>query len=277
MARRTKAVSGVKSAATITAALAAWMLVAAPVKGPVSTVGTPIDLRKYEMTFDEPFDSLDVSPWGPKSKWIAHTPWAGDFGDAQFIDPKPGEPFTTSGGFLSITMTRKNGKWQSGLLSSADHYSNGFTQAGGYFEMRAKLPGGPGVWPAFWLDANVPKGTSGPEIDVIEYYGQFPDSYRASTHVWRDGKSIGGDSIKIDVPARSLETGYHLYGVSIDPKDTIFYLDRKEVTRLPTKPEFLLPVYMLVDLGAGGGWPIEGMPDPSVMSVDYVRAYKLRR
>ena len=277
MAHWTRLSTGVKSAGTIGAALAAWMLIAAPAPGPASATGTPIDLRQYELTFDEPFDSLDVSAWGPKTKWIAHTPWAGDFGDAQFIDPKPGEPFTTSGGILNITMTRRTGKWQSGLLSSADRESHGFVQSGGYFEMRAKLPGGQGVWPAFWLGSNAKDGMSNPEIDVIEYYGQFADSYRASTHVWHNGQAIGGDSIKIDVPAHSLEKVYHLYGVSIDPAATIFYLDRREVARLPTKPEFLYPVYMMVDLGAGGGWPIEGMPDPSVMSVDYVRAYRLRR
>jgi hypothetical protein len=29
----------------------------------------------------------------------------------------------------------------------------------------------------------------------------------------------------------------------------------------------------MVDLALGGGWPIDKTPDPSVMQVDYVRAY----
>jgi len=28
-----------------------------------------------------------------------------------------------------------------------------------------------------------------------------------------------------------------------------------------------------VDLALGGGWPIDGTPNPSYMYVDYVRAY----
>ncbi|WP_204271793.1 hypothetical protein, partial [Escherichia coli] len=50
----------------------------------------PLDLTGYTLTFAEEFDSLSVSPWGPGSRWIAHTPWNGDFGDARFVDPRPG-------------------------------------------------------------------------------------------------------------------------------------------------------------------------------------------
>jgi hypothetical protein len=33
-----------------------------------------LDLSNYKMTFDESFDTLDVSSWGPRTRWIAHTP-----------------------------------------------------------------------------------------------------------------------------------------------------------------------------------------------------------
>ena len=38
-----------------------------------------------------------MSAWGPGTRWIAHTPWHGDFGDAAFSDPLPGFPFATAG------------------------------------------------------------------------------------------------------------------------------------------------------------------------------------
>jgi len=54
--------------------------------------GATIDLSQYHETFSEDFRGhLDVTPWGP-SKWIAHTPWHGDFGDARFADPQTGFP-----------------------------------------------------------------------------------------------------------------------------------------------------------------------------------------
>lgn len=257
-------------------ALAAVALIGAVDSPTAPHTGEKLDLSRYEVSFDEPFDKLDVSAWGPGTRWIAHTPWAGDFGDARFIDPTKDEPFKTVDGILQIEMKRKDGRWQSGLLSSGDSKGRGFLQSGGYFEIRAKLPGSQGVWPAFWLGSNAVGGNPTPEIDILEYYGQFPMSYVATTHVWQQGKSIAGEAIRIYVPEGSLETGYHTYGASIDAKNVIFYLDRREVARRPSRPEYLHPVYMMLNLAAGGGWPIDGMKDHSIMYVDYVRAYRLK-
>jgi hypothetical protein len=118
-----------------------------------------LNLDGFEVTFSEDFDGeLDVSPWGPGTRWIAHTPWDGDFGDAAFADPVEGFPFTIEKGILRIEARKDdslkdkwNRKWAAGLLSSNDPKGNGFSQQYGYFEMRAKLPAGAGVWPAFWL------------------------------------------------------------------------------------------------------------------------------
>ncbi len=147
-----------------------------------------IDFSKLQMTFREDFDdTLSVSPWGPNTRWIAHTPWAGDFGDAAFADPRLGVfPFTLEGGIFRIE-ARKNdkGKWESGLLASADGNGRGFSQQYGYFEMRAKLPKGPGVWPAFWLGSIVDKtAPASVEIDVLEFYGHSPAAYQNNIIVY---------------------------------------------------------------------------------------------
>ena len=234
-----------------------------------------IDLSRYRLSFDEPFNKLDVSAWGPGTRWISHTPWNGDFGDARFIDPQPDRPFRVSAGMLRITMARRGDIRESGLLSSADSRSQGFVQSGGYFEVRAKLPGGKGVWPAIWLGSNGKPGQASPEIDILEYYGHDSSAYMATTHVWRDGKSEQGKAVRVSVPAGTLETGFHLYGVSIDTENVVFYLDRREVARVASRPEYLQPMFMMIDLGAGGGWPTDGMPDPAVMLVDYARAYRV--
>lgn len=251
------------------------LLTAASVPGEPA-IGDRIDLGDYELTFDEPFDTLDVSPWGPGTRWIAHTPWAGDFGDATFIDPGPDGPFKVVDGILQIEMRLKGDRWQSGLLASTDRQSTGFLQSGGYFEVRAKLPGGPGVWPAFWLGSNAMEGIPSPEIDILEYYGHSSDAYLATTHVWHEGKSISGEAYRIKVPSGSLENAFHTYGVSIDEAKVVFYLDRRVVAIEPTKREYLQPMYPIVNLAAGGGWPIKGMKSPSVMHVDYIRAYRLK-
>lgn len=234
-----------------------------------------LNISLYHKTFSETFRGpLDVTAWGP-SKWIAHTPWHGDFGDALFSDPGAGFPFATGPRGLNI-IARKNadGKWESGLLCSLDPAGRGFAQAGGYFEARMKMPAGPGVWPAFWL---VTHGGSddNAEIDVVEYYGKFPDGYHITSHLWptANGEKPQSQEKVITVPEGSLTKGFHTYGVEVLDKEMVFYLDRHEVARMPTSPAAKLPLSVLVDLALGAGWPIDKTPDPSILEVDYVKAF----
>jgi glycosyltransferase involved in cell wall biosynthesis len=244
--------------------------------------GAAIDLCAFVPTFSEEFDTLSVSPWGENgSRWIAHTPWRGDFGDAAFADPRPGFPFRTRDGILEIEARKDaDGKWQSGLLASAAPTTLGFSQRYGYFETRAQLPPGPGTWPAFWLGTNQREGSKEPgvEIDVLEYYGQFPNAYHSTIHVWEKvdpTKSRVEDHIT-DVSPGSLTNAFHTYGVDVEPDWITFYLDRRETWRVATPPELQEPLLVLVNLALGSGWPIDQTPNPSIMRVDYVHAYRPR-
>jgi beta-glucanase (GH16 family) len=249
------------------------------VRSEVSNSAARLDLSTYTLTFDENFDTLDVSPWGPGTRWIAHTPWNGDFGDAHFVNPRPGFPFTINDGVLRIEARRgTDGKWRSGLIAGTDPKGNGFQQKFGYFEMRAKLPRGPGLWSAFWLIGNREKDTSA-EIDVIEHYGKFPGMYESVVHVWK--KTENGRSyralLRHKVPEGSLYDDFHRFGVSVEADVTIFYLDGNELARTPTPPEHHVPLFMLANLALGAGWPIDETPSPSYMYIDHIRAYQKRR
>ncbi|EAS51296.1 conserved hypothetical protein [Aurantimonas manganoxydans SI85-9A1] len=239
--------------------------------------GERIDLEGAELVFEDNFDALDVSAWGPGTRWIAHTPWNGDFGDAKFVDPREGFPFTVQDGVLSIEARRDEaGKWESGLLASADPKGDGFSLLYGYFEMRARFPEGAGTWPAFWLiDRNEARTI---EVDAVEHYGHEPARYSASLHVWdrqvpENSRSATGH---VPVSESSLYSGFHTYGVAVGPMTIDYYFNGRKVWSQPTPVELGDgSFYMLVDLGLGAGWPIEDAPDPSVMEVDYVKAWRL--
>src|SRR5882762_775782 len=157
----------------------------------------------------ESISSVRIGP----ARWTAHTPWSGDFGDARFADPGPSGPFNLKDGILSITASKdREGRWSSGLIAAADATGAGTGTRYGYFEARMKMPPGPGTWPAFWLAALKPvAGSDGNvEIDVVEYYGQFTDSYRSVVHVWfTDPVRKRGKDEKIDVSNNSLVEDYH--------------------------------------------------------------------
>jgi beta-glucanase (GH16 family) len=93
-------------------------------------------------------ESISSHRIGP-ARWTAHTPWGGDFGDASFMDPEPGGPFKIRDGILSITASKNQGRWTSGLIAAADATGAGSGTRYGYFEARMKMPPGPGTWPPF--------------------------------------------------------------------------------------------------------------------------------
>ena len=238
-----------------------------------------LSIDDFKLTFSEEFDELNVCAWGPVNpencRWMAHTPWAGDFGDAAFADPEPDFPFTIKDGILRIEAKKKNGKWYSGLMASADRSGRGFMQQFGYFEIRTKLPPGPGLWSAFWLIGdNDPDNRA--EMDVFEHYGHAPDTLQTVFHVWKKTeKGDPSDGLKvIKVPPGSLYDTFNTYGVEIDPEWTVVYLNRKERARFKTPKKFHTPMYVLFNLALGSGWPIDKTPNPSHMYVDYVRVWE---
>jgi hypothetical protein len=234
-----------------------------------------LQLGGYHLTFDESFKGkLDVSAWGPGTRWIAHTPWNGDFGDARFVDPRPDFPFTVRDGVLRIEARKVDGKWQSGLLSSVDREGKGFAQKFGYFEMKAKLPKGPGVWPAFWLCPTRglhDKSVTNIEYDVLEQYGANPNALCITVHYWGPGDLHRSEGHTYIVPG--MTDDFHRYGVMVEEDFTTFHFDGVPLWRLKTPEEAKVPLYPLLNLALGSGFPIDQTPDPSVMEVQYVHAW----
>lgn len=237
-----------------------------------------LELSGYELSFSEEFDGpLDVSNWGCNTKWIAHTPWAGDFGAAAFSEPRLGFPFTISDGILAIEARRaEDGSWWSGLLASWDKCGSGAAAQYGYFESRLRVPKDPGFWPAFWLIGVVsePHGTA--EIDVFEHYtvntGSFSTGFHK--HPGSDGSPKISDGLTYTIPDGTRLSDFHLYGVLIDEKEMVMYFDRKEIWRAPMPPEFRQPMYPLIDLAVVANDISADTPDRAKMFVDYVRIYQ---
>ncbi|MBW3597736.1 MAG: glycoside hydrolase family 16 protein [Planctomycetes bacterium] len=243
-----------------------------------------LDLTGYRITFSDEFDEdIRVSAWGPITeggvKWIAHTPYKGDFGDARFANPTDGFPFTVKDGVLRIECRFDGTRWYSGLISSMDPQGNGFTQQYGYFEMRAKFPATPGTWPGFWLHGaervthSDDKERLTIEIDIVEQYGHWPNKLSTAMHIWdRSGKGRGSH-----IGERHLAPGmtedFHTYGAMVTPEHIIFYYDGVELRRDPTPECGHTLLYVMAELAAGPGWPLDRTPSPAYMYIDYIRAY----
>jgi hypothetical protein len=160
--------------------------------------------------------------------------------------------------------------YQSGLLTTRKSFSQKF----GYFELRAKVPSGPGIWPAFWLlplDGRWP-----PEIDVMEICCKSASNYSVALH-WGTPEDHKRDGKIFDVP--DLSKDFHTYGVKWTAEEICFYLDDEKTFCAPADEQFSTPMYMLVNLALVDPKrtvsPQEQLRLPAAFELAYVKAYSL--
>jgi beta-glucanase (GH16 family) len=144
----------------------------------------------------------------------------------------------------------------------------------GFVEMRARVPAGQGLLPAFWMlpSTHEPK----PEIDIMEVLGEEPDTLYAHLHF----QNAQGDIQKRfeTVQTDDLSAGWHVYAIDWSQERIIWYLDGTEYWRYE-KPKNIPNerMYILINLAVGGEWP--GPPDestkfPAKFAIDYVRVWQ---
>ena len=180
-------------------------------------------------------------------------------------------PFRSDGNGLDILASPSpvglrprldNQPYVSGVISSQPS----FAQLYGYFEMRAKLPPGKGLWPAFWL---LPKdGSWPPEIDVMEAVSD-------PTHVYSTVHSTTGPAAGVE--AHITPDAFHTFAVSWDKRRVTWFVDNRSIGSVPTPGDMHRPMYVIANLAVGGDWP--GAPDkttkfPATLSIEFIRAYR---
>ncbi len=234
------------------------------------------------LTFSDEFNgqTLDKAKWGTGYPWgAANGSTNAGNGEAQWYVNADYAPtagtgtYTVHNGALDIKEAPASAATQS--LINGYQYTSGmvnteksFSQTYGYFEMRADIPDGKGVWPAFWLLPT--NGGWPPELDVMEVVGSKPDALVTTVHWDQNGhQMVNKDTV---VPGLS-SGGMHTYGVDWQPDTITWYLDGKQVYEAATPADMHQPMYMLANLAAGGQWA--GQPDGSTnhMLIDYIRAY----
>ncbi len=244
----------------------------------------------YAEEFDRP---LALSRNGIGADYATGKPTAAgaeDFGDAVFADAVLGfdtvsvvdnrylridvEPTPT--GFVDPQGWGRT--HLGGMLASARQGGSGFAAQYGYFEARMLAPAAPGTWPAFWMlpsDNLIAPTPVVAEIDAVELYGHDPLNACHSTHDYRDGRDDGVGNCGQRFATERDAFAWHTYGVSITPTANTFYIDGRVVATAPQVTGGGAPMFFLVNLALGGGWPVElqGVQERVALYVDYVRVY----
>lgn len=228
----------------------------------VSAAQCPGDLRR--LTFSDEFDgtTLDAATWSHETgRWPYNS-------ELQYYQVNN---VAVQGGFLSITAARDN-RFNPPYSSARINTKTSFLQRYGRFEMRARLPRGQGIWPAFWL---LPQNAWPPEIDIMELLGHEPSRVYFTNH-WgtsasplSQGSSFAGPDFSAD---------FHTFACEWYPDRIDFFVDgvRRATNINGGIPS--VPMYIILNVAVGGQWP--GNPNattpfPQQMVVDWVRAYEL--
>jgi beta-glucanase (GH16 family) len=147
----------------------------------------------------------------------------------------------------------------------------------GKIEMRAKMPTGAGIWPAFWsLGASAGSWPAIGEIDFMEFVGAKPLQTQSALHY--PGHS-GGTAPYKTTPIANAASEFHIYKTIWSPKTIRFYLDGTlyfTFDNLDTTLPFHKNFFMILNVAMGGS--LGGAIDPafiqSSMEVDYVKVYQ---
>lgn len=241
--------------------------------------------QTYKMVWNDEFDAnglVDTSRW---SYDTSGNEWGWGNDELQWYTANDTQNAVISNGFLHLKAIKEpiRGK----KYSSARIITKGKGDwLYGKAEIRAKVPGARGIWPAVWM---LPTQNSygiwpaSGEIDIMEHVGYIPDSVFASTHCQKYYFKIGTQKTKgIYLP--NCDEEFHTYILEWDPDqismycDTIKYFSFKNEHKTFEEWPFDKPFYLILNVAVGGSWGavmgVDSAAFPQEMVVDYVRFYQ---
>ncbi len=155
----------------------------------------------------------------------------------------------------------------------------------GRMEIRAKLKGAQGAWPAIWMlpfDEKKYPWPAGGEVDIMERLNQDTFVYQTVhshyTHV------LGEDLNPPNGTTASIRPDeFNVYGVDFWPDSLVFHINGVKTFTYPRVKDgkngqfpFDVSQYLLIDMQLGGTWAGEVDPTglPVEMTIDWVKHYQ---
>lgn len=241
--------------------------------------------KQWQLVWEDNFDGEQLDP----SVWRRTNRGTPDWQNTQSHDPRCLE---LRDGYLVL-----RGIENDNLEADTAHFLTGgvVTQynlplpAPGRYEVRARLHGARGAWPAIWLmpyDSDTKKWPYGGEIDIMERLNNDSIAYQTihSNYTYYLGQ---GENPPHGATGPINRDDFNVYAAEITADSIVLSINGKtslSYPRIPEKEEcgqypFLIPQFMLIDMQLGGSWIGKIHPEdlPVEMEVDWVRVYRPKR
>jgi beta-glucanase (GH16 family) len=235
------------------------------------------------LLFADDFQSLDRSRWRIGMPWGRIHPgnphqWYGD--SAVRVE----DGILKLDGIYAPLNMHVNGKdtivpFQVGLITSYP----GFSCRYGYFEINARVPASPAVWPAFWL---TPVSGWPPEIDIFEMYGRKRGNTINRTSMSLHYGTIEGGTKSQQIRFLRLPGDihklYYRYACLWEPNRIRFYFNGFLIGQIRLNDD--LSRYLETDMYVVLNQSFHDVYLPylplkvpaSTLAVDYIRVYRLK-
>jgi Glycosyl hydrolases family 16 len=247
----------------------------------------------YAEEFNKPI-SLSKDGRNPRADYPAAKPefWGvSQFGEAIF--PDPANRFDNlrivDGRYLRMGVRPNPAGYQDpnswgrthigAMIATARPGGSGFSAKYAHFEARILAPAATGTWPAIWLlpsDNLIAATPRVAEIDAVELYGHNPRGACHTTHSYLDGHNVDGIALCGDrYSAEQQAMRWHVYAVTVERTEIVYRIDGRIVARAPQVSGGAKPMFLLLDLALGGGYPLKLDPiqNRAAMYVDWFRVY----
>lgn len=233
----------------------------------------------YRLVWEEPFDgtAIDTTSWTKIPR--------GDADWNRHMSPDP-SLYRVSDGTLKL-YGRNNVPSAQG--DTARYITGGVFTLGkrtirhGKVEIRARLKGATGAWPAIWMLPETGQWPRAGEIDIMERLSHDTIAYQ-TIHTYYTYVLKLADTPPHGSTGPIEPDGYNVYAVEILPDSLVFSINGHHTftyPRIETDKEgqwpFGTPYYLLVDMQIEGNWVGKARPEelPAVMEVDWVKFYEL--
>jgi beta-glucanase (GH16 family) len=250
----------------------------------------------YALVFNDEFSgpTLDRSRWFTRYIYSSETLDRLNDENQRYAD---NDNHRLSGGVLHLTAKRNKLSRPSGVNYESGMLRSDFTLRYGFLEARVKMPGGLGVWPAFWLNSDVSetgKLSHPPEIDIFEFVNNGKDDRVHEIHSAATKDPQNETRFFYEHPSfkRSIQNyrapfnfneGFHTIGAEWTPSELSVFVDGLKIYSRSFRWVYkdgseAGPAHILLNLAIGGQWAgrygIDDGAFPQSLAVDWVRVYQ---